>query len=60
MSWASLVGPRVVMTRPWVSPRWKIALPWTRGRTPTSQEIGRRLLASRPSERTPRSSTVLR
>ena len=29
------MGPRVVSTRPWVSPRWNRAEPWTRGRTLT-------------------------
>jgi hypothetical protein len=35
MSWASFVGPRVTRAMFWVSPRWNIAEPCTRGRTPT-------------------------
>ena len=39
---ASSIGARVTSAIAWVSPRWKIAEPWARGRTPTSQVILRR------------------
>ena len=36
--------PSTVVTSACVSPRWKMAEPCARGRTPTSHEIGRRSL----------------
>src|SRR5206468_7530210 len=38
---SSLDVPRVVVTRACVSPRWKIAEPWVRGNTLTSQWISK-------------------
>ena len=38
---SSLPVPSVIVTRAWVSPRWKTADPCTRGSTSTSQRIGR-------------------
>ena len=52
--------PSVVVTMPWVSPRVKSALPWTRGSSPTSLEIGRTVTMSRPSMRTPSSQIIVR
>ena len=50
---SSAVVPRTVVTRAWVSPRWKIAEPWARGSSPTSHLIDRRSLGPRPSGRLP-------
>jgi len=43
----------VVTPRIWVSPRSKMAEPWTRGTTSTSAESGRMSRSPRPSIRTP-------
>jgi hypothetical protein len=48
---SSLEVPSVVTTAACVSPRWKSADPWTRGRMPTSHTIGRIVFMSRPSMR---------
>ena len=47
------------MTIACVSPRWNSAEPCTRGRSPTSQLIGRMVRPSRPSMRLPVSSTIV-
>ena len=47
---SSLV-PSVVVTRAWVSPRVKMALPWVRGRTPASIQMSRTSSKARPSGR---------
>ena len=52
--------PSVVVTSACVWPRVNSAEPWTRGSTPTSQVIGRTVVPSRPSIRSPRSRTWLR
>jgi hypothetical protein len=48
LSMFSVVTPRI-----WVSPRWKIAEPCTRGMTCTSASSGRMSARPRPSMRTP-------
>ncbi|MCG3135294.1 MAG: hypothetical protein HMLKMBBP_02864 [Planctomycetes bacterium] len=53
MSCSSSFVPRVATTSAWVSPRWKIAEPWARGRTPTSISIARISSDLRPSYRVP-------
>ena len=47
---SSLV-PRVVVTRAWVSPRVKMALPWVRGRIPASIQMSRTSSKARASGR---------
>ena len=41
---SSAAVPSTVVTRAWVSPRWKRAEPWARGKRPTSHLIDRRSL----------------
>ena len=53
ISCSSSPVPRVATTIAWVSPRVNRAEPWARGRTPTSQTIGRTVRTSRPSMREP-------
>ncbi len=57
--WSSEV-PSVTVTSACVSPRVNTAEPWTRGSTPTSDQIGRISSNLRPSSRTPFSSTSSR
>ena len=52
--------PSVVTARDWVSPRVKSAEPWTRGRIPVSQEMGRSSSMALPSTRTPSSTMMAR
>ena len=52
--------PSVTVTSACVSPRVNSAEPCERGRTPTSETIGRTVLVSRPSTRTPVDSVASR
>ncbi len=57
---SSVEVPSVVVTMAWVSPRWNSAEPCTRGKSATSQVMGRMVRSSRPSMRTRCSTTILR
>ena len=57
MKAVSEILPRVTLTIAWVSPRWNSDEPCTRGSTPVSITIGRMVSRSRPSTRSPFSST---
>ncbi len=57
---SSSAVPRVTETSAWVCPRVNSAEPWVRGSTPVSMVIGRMVSRSRPSTRSPFSSTCFR
>ncbi len=48
------------MQSTWVKPRLNRPVPWVRGKSPTSQEMGRSSLTPRPLTRLPCSSTLFR
>ena len=58
--WTSLMEPRVHTDMTCVWPRVKTAEPWARGSSPTSHQMGRTWVSSRPSGRMPLSMILRR